>query len=65
MRRALEVSERLIRRPGSQRAAGQGVEREAGYVILSALCVCAGPELLKVCSPVTLTILEPVSRHMC
>ncbi|CAL8466413.1 g5949 [Coccomyxa elongata] len=46
-RRALESAEGLITRPGSQSAAGQGVQREAGYIILSALCVCGSPELLK------------------
>ncbi len=37
-RQAHELARSLIRSPGSQRAAGQGVEREAGYIIISALC---------------------------
>jgi len=47
-RGALELAERLIRQPGSSRAAGQGVEFEAGYTLLSALCVSAGPDVMKV-----------------
>ena len=36
-RQARALAEKLIGSPGSQRAAGQGVEREAGYAVMSAL----------------------------
>jgi hypothetical protein len=48
MRRALELARSLIKKPGSQGAAGQGVEREAGYIVLSALCVSIPPETTSV-----------------
>ena len=47
-RAALEAAEGLIRAPGSQRAAGQGCEREAGYVIMSALCASGALDADKV-----------------
>lgn len=46
--RALELAEGLIRTPGSSRADGQGAEREAGYIMLGALCASGLPKGQKV-----------------
>jgi len=46
--RALKLAENLITSPGSSRPAGQGVEREAGYVVLGALCANGLPKAQKV-----------------
>ena len=46
--RALKLAESLIRSPGSQRPSGQGVEREAGYILLGALCASGLPKAQKV-----------------
>ncbi len=46
--RALKLAEDLITSPGSSRPAGQGVEREAGYVVLGALCASGLPKAQKV-----------------
>ena len=46
--RALDLAERLIRTPGSTRPDGQGAEREAGYIILGALCASGLPKGQKV-----------------
>lgn len=37
--RAMELTRSLIKKPVSQEPASQGVEREAGYIVISALCV--------------------------
>ena len=46
--RARKLAENLITSPGSSRPAGQGVEREAGYVVLGALCASGLPKAQKV-----------------
>lgn len=40
VQRGLELAQALLTRPTSQRVAGRGCEREAGYVLLGALCTC-------------------------
>ena len=44
----MQLAEKLIRSPGSQGPAGQGVEREAGYILLGALCASGLPKTQKV-----------------
>eukprot|EP00884_Botryococcus_braunii_P001693 jgi/Botrbrau1/11524/Bobra.0393s0003.2 len=44
---ALELARAFIGNPTSARAGGVAVEREAGYVLLGALCVCLPAEVLK------------------
>ena len=46
--RALGLAEGLIRTPGSGHPDGQGAEREAGYIILGALCASGLPKGQKV-----------------
>ena len=46
--RALDLAEGLIRTPGSTRPDGQGAEREAGHIILGALCASGLPKGQKV-----------------
>ena len=46
--RALALADGLIRSPGSSRPDGQGSQREAGYIILGALCASGLPSSLKV-----------------
>jgi len=45
---ALDLAEQLITMPASKRSAGRAVEREAGYVLLGALCVSLPAEILQV-----------------
>lgn len=45
---AQRLAERLVRNPGSPGPAGQGVEREAGYILLGALCASGLPKDQKV-----------------
>ena len=44
----MQLAEELIKRPGSQGPSGQGVEREAGYILLGALCASGLPKAQKV-----------------
>ena len=44
----MQLAEKLIRSPGSQGPSGQGVEREAGYILLGALCASGLPKAQKV-----------------
>ena len=46
--RALKLAEGLIRSPGSRCPDGQGTEREAGYIVLGALCASGLPKGQKV-----------------
>ena len=46
--RALTLAEGLIRSPGSSRPDAQGSQREAGYIILGALCASGLPGSQKV-----------------
>ncbi len=45
---ALELAQAFIGNPTSARATGVAVEREAGYILLGALCMCLPAEVLKV-----------------
>ena len=45
---AMQLAEKLIRNPGSQGPSRQGVEREAGYILLGALCASNMPKTQKV-----------------
>ena len=45
---AMQLAEELIKRPGSQGPSGRGVEREAGYILLGALCASGLPKAQKV-----------------
>ena len=45
---ALDLAERLIEHPGSQHTAGRAVEREAGYILLGALCIALPVQVLVV-----------------
>lgn len=45
---ALELAEGLIRSPGSRCPDGQGAEREAGYIVLGAICAGGLPKGQKV-----------------
>lgn len=40
VQRAMEQAQLLTVRPTSQRASGRGAEREAGFILLGALCTC-------------------------
>ncbi|KAK9798183.1 hypothetical protein WJX73_010462 [Symbiochloris irregularis] len=40
VQRAMEQAQLLTVKPNSQRASGKGCEREAGFVLLGALCTC-------------------------
>ena len=46
--RALTLAEGLIRSPGSSHPNAQGSQREAGYIILGALCASGLPSSQKV-----------------
>jgi hypothetical protein len=46
--RALDLAGSLIQKPASQGTACQGVEREAGYIVISALCVGTSTETFDV-----------------
>ena len=45
---ALRLAERMVRNPGSPGPARQGVTREAGYILLGALCASGLPKGQKV-----------------
>ena len=72
---ALEAAQGLIRAPGSQRAAGQGCEREAGYAILGALCASGALDADKVplaqgvvalvCSRWAWELCPAARQHLC
>lgn len=55
--RALALAESMIRSPGSRSPDGQGAEREAGYIILGALCASGLPSSQKVIVLQACTIL--------
>ncbi|KAK9820084.1 hypothetical protein WJX72_005985 [[Myrmecia] bisecta] len=44
---ALDLAQRLICKPESQRASGWSVEREAGYIVLGALCISLPAEIME------------------
>ena len=46
--KALQIAEQLIERLLSRRAAGRAAEREAGYILLGALCISLPPDALQV-----------------
>lgn len=46
--RALDLAEDFITAPSSKHQAGQAVEREAGYILLGALCLSFPEEALVV-----------------
>lgn len=46
--KVMDLAEDMITAPASKIAAGQAVEREAGYVMLGALCLSFSPEALQV-----------------
>ena len=66
--RALDLAEGLIKTPGSSCPDGQGAEREAGYIILGALCASGLPKgqkvflLLACCMCSELTFLRILCR---
>lgn len=46
--RALDLAEDLVTAPASRQPSGQAVEREAGYILLGALCLSFPLEALLV-----------------
>lgn len=47
VQQGVELAQSLITRPSCKRAVGQGCEREAGYMLLGALCTCLPPATLQ------------------
>ena len=62
--RALEVAEGLIRSPGSRCPDGRGAEREAGYIVLGALCASGLPKGQKVTALQACSSLNRTVQHV-